>query len=86
MSLGFLPKSVQLVAEQISFRDYVSKEHMIEIGPSPSTDIGDTCVYLTVDHHQAIFPFKAEKAATQDGQVQSLDKAEIFDLAKAGDI
>ncbi len=74
------------LGEQISFRDYVGKEHMIEIGPSPSTDTGDTSVYLTVDHHQTIFPFKAEKAATQDGQAQSLDKAEIFDLAKAGDV
>lgn len=74
------------IGEKLAFRDHVGKEHMIEIGPSPVTDTGETNVYLTVDHHQAIFPFKPEKIEGQPGEVQALSKEEILDLAKMGDV
>ena len=58
---------------------------MIEIGPSPMIDTGETHVYLTVDHHHVIFPFKADIVAGAAAD-HLLSKEEIIDLAKAGDV
>lgn len=74
------------IGENLAFRDYHGKEHMIEIGPSPTSDTGDANVYLIVDHHQSIFNFKSKKAAGQAGAAPELSKEEILDLAKAGDV
>lgn len=74
------------IGEKLAFRDHVGKEHMIEIGPSPITDTGETNIYLTVDHHQATFPFKPDKVEGQAGEDQALTKEEILDLAKMGDV
>lgn len=59
---------------------------MIEIGPSPVNDTGETSVYLIVDHHQSIFNFKAKSAVGRPGEAPVLSKEEILDLAKAGDV
>ncbi len=74
------------VGEKMSFRDHHGKEHMIEIGPSPVNDTGETSVYLIVDHHQSIFNFKAKSAIGRPGEAPVLSKEEILDLAKAGDV
>lgn len=74
------------VGEKLAFRDHHGKEHMIEVGPSPLTDTGDTSVYLSVDHHQATFTYKAKSVGTQAGEKDVLSKEEILDLAKAGDV
>ena len=74
--------------EKLAFRDCEGKEHMIEIGPIPVTSSGDTNVYLSVDHHQTIYPFKPVRAVGgmgDDGE-QILSKEEIIDLAQAGDV
>lgn len=72
--------------EKIAFRDHSGKEHMIEVGPSPVMDTGETAVYLTVDHHQTIFNFRPQVASGNGGEPQALTKDEILDLAKTGDI
>ena len=72
--------------EKIAFRDHSGKEHMIEVGPSPVMDTGETSVYLSVDHHQTIFGFKPQTVSGHAGEPQVLTKEEIIDLAKAGDI
>jgi pyruvate carboxylase len=72
--------------EKISFRDHHGKEHMIEVGPSPVNDSGETSVYFNVDHHPSIFNFKAKTAIGKQGEAPILSKEEILDLAKAGDV
>ncbi len=72
--------------EKLAFRDCQGKEHMVEIGPTPTTDTGDTSVYLSVDHHQAIHSFKAKVTHGAESKDQSLSKEEILDLAMAGDV
>jgi pyruvate carboxylase len=74
------------IGEKLSFRDHHGKEHLIEIGSSPVTDTGETQVYLTVDHHQAVFPFAPDRQAVGAEQQVVLSKEEIMDLAKAGDV
>ena len=74
------------VGKKITFRDHHGKEHMIEVGPSPVNDSGETSVYFNVDHHPSIFNFKAETAAGKPGEAAILSKEEILDLAKAGDV
>jgi pyruvate carboxylase len=75
------------IGDKLAFRDHLGKEHMIEIGPSPVNDTGDTSVYLIVDHHQSIFNYKAPKVEGQVvGDEAVLSKEEIIDLAKAGDV
>ncbi|MCP4339053.1 MAG: hypothetical protein GY799_09255 [Desulfobulbaceae bacterium] len=71
--------------EKIAFRDYSGKEHMIEVGPSPVMETGETSVYLSVDHHQTVFIFRPQTTAGNNGDPQQLTKEEILDLAKAGD-
>ena len=77
---GFAP------GEKLAFRDCHGKEHMIEIGPSPITDTGETSVYETVDHHQVIYTFKAKAVQGVAGSDATLSKEEILDLAQAGDV
>jgi len=72
--------------EKLAFRDHQGKEHMIEVGPSPVTDTGETSVYLTVDHHQTIYSYQAKTAQGQEPDKLTLSKEEIIDLAKAGDV
>ncbi len=74
------------VGDKLAFRDHQGKEHMVEIGPSPITDTGETSVYLTVDHHQSLFTFQADRTSAQTGESLVLSKEEILDLAKAGDV
>ncbi|MDK9706685.1 MAG: pyruvate carboxylase [Desulforhopalus sp.] len=74
------------IGEKMSFRDHHGKEHMIEVGPSPVSDSGETSVYFIVDHHPSIFSFKAKAAVGKQGEAPILDKEEILDLAKAGDV
>lgn len=74
------------IGENIAFRDHFGKEHMIEVGPSPVTDTGETSVYLTVDHHQSIFTFKPTVANGQEQEAPALSKEEVLALAKAGDV
>ncbi len=75
------------IGDKLAFRDHQGKEHMIEIGPSPVNDTGDTSVYLIVDHHQMTFNYKAQKVEGQVvGDEPALSKEEIIDLAKAGDV
>jgi pyruvate carboxylase len=74
------------IGEKIAFRDHDGKEHLIEVGPSPVNDTGETSVYLTVDHHQSVFSFPPERKAGEEDQQVTLSKEEIIDLARAGDI
>ncbi len=75
-----------IVGEKLAFRDHHGKEHMIEVGPSPVNDAGETSVYFNVDHHPSIFNFKAKTAVGQQGGALILSKEEILELAKAGDV
>jgi pyruvate carboxylase len=77
---GFAP------GEKIAFRDCHGQEHMIEIGPSPITDTGETSVYESVDHHQVIYTFQAKAVQGVAGSEATLSKEEILDLAQAGDV
>lgn len=72
--------------EKLAFRDFQGKEHMIEVGPAPVTDTGETSVYLTVDHHHTIYTYKPKAAAGGGNEVQTLSKEEILELAKEGDM
>lgn len=73
------------IGDKLAFRDHQGKEHMIEIGPSPMTDTGETQVYLTVDHHQSHFNFMPDVTLSEKGE-PTLSKEEIIDLAQAGDV
>jgi pyruvate carboxylase len=74
------------IGEKIAFRDHEGKEHLIEVGPSPINDTGETSVYLSVDHHQSVFPFPPERVSDGNDQKILLTKEEILALAKDGDI
>jgi pyruvate carboxylase len=74
------------LGEVLHFQDYTGKEHIIEIGPSPVVDTGETTVYLNVDHHQSIFHFEPETPKGGQGKAAILSKEEILDLAMAGDM
>lgn len=74
------------IGEKLSFRDHFGKQHIIEAGPTPVNDSGETSVYLNIDHHPSIFNFKATPVTGQPGEAAILSKEEILDLAKAGDI
>jgi pyruvate carboxylase len=74
------------VGKKLAFRDHHGKEHMIEVGHSPTTDAGETTVYLSVDHHPSLFNFKAKAQTGKDGEPPALSKEEILDLAKMGDV
>jgi biotin carboxyl carrier protein len=49
-------------------------------------DTGETSVYLSVDHHQSVFSFPAERVSEGVDQKMLLTKEEVLALAKAGDI
>lgn len=72
------------VGEKITFTDYIGKQHIIEIGPSHSTDKGGKATYFYIDFHPEIFVFREEKEI-KEGR-PTLSKEEIASLAKAGDI
>ena len=74
------------IGENLAFRDFHGKEHMVEIGPSPMNDTGEVSVYLIVDHHQLTYNFKTKRVGGQAGATPDLNKEEILDLAKAGDV
>jgi pyruvate carboxylase len=74
------------IGETLAFRDHDGKEHLIVVGPSPVTDTGETSVYFNVDHHQTVFPFPPDKTTFGSDHTAVLDKEEIMDLAKAGDM
>jgi pyruvate carboxylase len=74
------------IGEVLHFQDHSGKEHMIEVGPSPVIDTGETTVYLNVDHHQSIFHFEPDVPSGGQGKVATLSKEEILDLAMAGDM
>ncbi|MBM9602832.1 biotin/lipoyl-containing protein [Desulfopila inferna] len=74
------------IGEKLAFRDNSGKEHLVEIGPSPVNDTGETSVYLTVDHHPTVFTFLSEQQNTAAGSMPILSKEEILDLAQAGDV
>lgn len=74
------------IGENITFRDFEGKEHLIEIGPSPVTDTGETLVYMNVDHHPTVFSFAPDKEFLQSSQGRDLTKEEILDLNRAGDV
>lgn len=82
----FFKKGGFEIGEKIAFRDHDGKEHLIEIGPSPVSDTGETNVYLTVDHHPSTFSFAAPRETLIPGEDTFFTKEELFDLAKAGDI
>ncbi len=74
------------IGEVLHFQDHNGQEHMIEIGPSPVIDTGETIVYLSVDHHQSIFHFEPPTTVGGTGKAAILSKEEILDLANAGDM
>ncbi len=74
------------IGEVLHFQDCHGQEHMIEIGPSPVIDTGETLVYLNVDHHQNLFHFEPEITNGGPGRTAVLSKEEILDLAMAGDM
>jgi pyruvate carboxylase len=74
------------IGEKITFQDFEGKEHLIEIGPSPVTDTGETMVYMNVDHHPTVFTFAPDKEILQSSQGRELTKEEILDLNRAGDV
>ncbi|HKJ65018.1 MAG TPA: biotin/lipoyl-containing protein [Desulfopila sp.] len=74
------------IGEKLAFRDIDGKEHLVEIGPAPVNDTGETSVYLTVDHHPTLFTFASQQKAERGGSEPLLSKEEILDLAQAGDV
>jgi pyruvate carboxylase len=74
------------IGEVLHFQDCNGQEHMIEVGPSPVIDTGETLVYLNVDHHQNIFHFEPTISNGGPGKAPVLSKEEILDLAMAGDM
>ncbi len=74
------------IGDTLTFKDHYGKEHMIEVGPSPVSDTGETNVYLTVDHHQSSFNFPPDRETLGANNIILLTKEEIMDLAKAGDV
>jgi len=82
----FFRKNGFELGQVLNFQDCNGKEHLIEIGPSPVIDTGETNVYLNVDHHQSIFTFHPEISAGNLGQAALFTKEEIVNLAMSGDM
>lgn len=74
------------IGDTLNFTDMLGKEHIVEIGPSPVVDTGETVVYLTVDHYPRMYRFAPENIIGGEAVAAILDKEEIMDLAMAGDI
>jgi pyruvate carboxylase len=74
------------LGEHLDFVDYTGKSHVIEIGPSYSSENGKQTLYLFVDHHSEVFLLEEEKKAGVEAAVIKLSKEEIASLAKVGDM
>jgi pyruvate carboxylase len=73
------------LGERLTFKDNAGKEHVIEIGPTQKTELGETNVYLNVDHDQRLYLFDPD--VPQGAQVAvKLTKEEIAELAGMGDV
>ena len=73
------------LGERLTFKDHAGKEHVIEIGPIQKTELGETNVYLNVDHDQRLYLFEAEVQKGSQAAVK-LSKEEIAELAGQGDV
>ncbi|MFV0437528.1 MAG: biotin/lipoyl-containing protein [Desulfopila sp.] len=75
------------LGETLYFTDMAGKEHIVEIGPSPTVDTGETLVYFSIDHFPRMYSFESTVAQGSDpGRKTVLSKEEILDLAMAGDV
>lgn len=74
------------IGETLYFTDMAGKEHIVEIGPSPTVDTGETMVYLSVDHYPRVYTFAPTETAFTNGKKAAISKEEILDLAMAGDV
>ncbi len=74
------------IGDTLYFSDTQGKEHIIEIGPSPVVDTGETVVYFNVDHYPRYYNFAPILAEGVEPARQALSKEEIMDLAMAGDV
>jgi pyruvate carboxylase len=74
------------IGETLYFTDTLGKEHIVEIGPSPVVDTGETVVYFNVDHYPRYYNFAPTLAEGVEPARQALSKEEIMDLAMAGDV
>ena len=74
------------IGETLYFTDMEGKEHIVEIGPSPVVDTGETVVYMTVDHYPRTYTFAPEESAVGGVKAATLSKEELLDLAMAGDV
>ncbi len=73
------------LGERLTFKDHAGKEHVIEIGPTQKTELGETTVYLNVDHDQRMYLFEPQERKGSQAAVK-LSKEEIAELGKTGDI
>ncbi len=81
----FFRKGGFSLGERLSFKDHVGKEHIIEIGPIQKTELGETTIYMNVDHDQRMYLFEADEHKGSLAAVK-LSKEEISELAQTGDI
>ncbi len=58
---------------------------MVEIGPTQKTELGETNVYLNVDHDQRLYLFDPEEQTGVQAAVK-LSKEDIAELAGQGDV
>jgi len=73
------------LGERLTFKDHAGKEHVIEIGPVQKTELGETNVYLNVDHDQRLYLFEPEVQKGGQATVK-LSKEEIAELSGQGDV
>jgi len=73
------------LGDKLTFKDHFGKEHVVEIGPTQKTELGETNVYLNVDHDQRLYLFEPELQPGVRAEVK-LSKEEIAALAAEGDI
>ncbi len=73
------------LGERLTFKDHAGKEHVIEIGPTQKTELGETNVYLNVDHDQRLYLFEPDELKGAQKAVK-LTKEEIVELAGTGDV
>ncbi|MDP3478425.1 MAG: biotin/lipoyl-containing protein [Desulfoprunum sp.] len=73
------------LGERLTFKDHAGKEHVIEIGPIQKTELGETTIYVNVDHDQRMYLFEPDEQKGAQAAVK-LSKEEISELGKTGDI
>ena len=73
------------LGDKLTFKDHSGKEHVVEIGPTQKTELGETNVYLNVDHDQRLYLFEPELQPGAQAEVK-LSKEEIAALAAEGDV